>query len=363
MDNKVRNVLTIVLPGAVLAGLMLVRIVMPLNEYSDAERRALAGRPELNVESLIDGTFMTRFENYALDQFPLRDLFRKSKAITRYYVLNQRDYNDFYLANGSIVKMNSEINGAKLEASISKHQKLYNECLEGTDCNIYMSVVPDKNYYYGEKNKHLSMDYEAYVDKLCKGMLYAKYIDIFNCLNSDCYYRTDPHWRQEKIAPVANKLCSEMGVAFDDKFDTQELKELFYGAYYYQSSFEVEADNMYYQTSPSIDRARVKIYLDGDYADASVYDMKKALGKDPYEMFLSGAQPLVVIEAADTASKEKEELIIFRDSFGSSIAPLLLESYSRVTLVDLRYMDISAVKKLIKFENQDVLFLYSTLTF
>ena len=53
--------------------------------------------------------------------------------------------------------------------------------------------------------------------------------------------------------------------------------------------------------------------------------------------------------------------IIFRDSFASSLAPLLLEEYSKISLVDLRYMRLEDLGQFIEFKGQDVLFLYSTL--
>ena len=56
-------------------------------------------------------------------------------------------------------------------------------------------------------------------------------------------------------------------------------------------------------------------------------------------------------------ARTDRELVIFRDSFGSSLAPLLLEGYSRVTLVDIRYLSPS---QLLTFDRQDVWFLYST---
>ena len=55
------------------------------------------------------------------------------------------------------------------------------------------------------------------------------------------------------------------------------------------------------------------------------------------------------------------ELILFRDSFGSSLAPLLSRYYSKVTLIDTRYMAPSMIGDYVNFEDQDVLFLYSTL--
>ena len=53
--------------------------------------------------------------------------------------------------------------------------------------------------------------------------------------------------------------------------------------------------------------------------------------------------------------------LIFRDSFGSSIVPLLVPFYKKITLVDLRYINMNLVNNYITFNNQDVLFLYSTL--
>ena len=55
------------------------------------------------------------------------------------------------------------------------------------------------------------------------------------------------------------------------------------------------------------------------------------------------------------------ELILFRDSFGSSLAPLLLGAYDRITLIDLRYIASPYLEQFVQFrEGQDVLFLYST---
>ncbi|MBR6635258.1 MAG: hypothetical protein IKL41_06515, partial [Clostridia bacterium] len=60
-------------------------------------------------------------------------------------------------------------------------------------------------------------------------------------------------------------------------------------------------------------------------------------------------------------AKTDKELVLFRDSFGSSIAPLLATGYSKVTVVDIRYVQSAILGRFINFENADVLFLYSTL--
>ena len=89
-----------------------------------------------------------------------------------------------------------------------------------------------------------------------------------------------------------------------------------------------------------------------------MYIMEKAYSKDPYEMFLSGTAPMITIE--NPAAKSDKELVLLRDSFGSSLAPLLAEGYKKITVVDIRYIQSSFIGNFVDFENCDVLFLYST---
>jgi hypothetical protein len=87
--------------------------------------------------------------------------------------------------------------------------------------------------------------------------------------------------------------------------------------------------------------------------------MEKLTIPDLYDVFLSGAQPLLVVD--NPKGVPGKELVIFRDSYGSSLTPLLISDYSRVTLVDIRYMSPDQVGDYVTFQNQDVLFLYSAL--
>lgn len=75
-------------------------------------------------------------------------------------------------------------------------------------------------------------------------------------------------------------------------------------------------------------------------------------------MFLTGSRALITIENPNAT--EDRELIVFRDSFGSSIAPLLAGGYSKVTLVDIRYISPAMIGRFVDFEGWDVLFLYSS---
>ena len=90
-----------------------------------------------------------------------------------------------------------------------------------------------------------------------------------------------------------------------------------------------------------------------------LYDIDSLDGLDSYDVFVGGSTPLVKI--TNPNSKSKKELIMFRDSFGSSLAPLLVENYKSVTLVDMRYMTIDVLKEKVDFNNKDILIIYNTL--
>ena len=93
--------------------------------------------------------------------------------------------------------------------------------------------------------------------------------------------------------------------------------------------------------------------------ETGVYDFEKTEGKDPYEFYLSGPSP--VLEVTNPNGEEGRKLIIFRDSFGSSIGPLLMNDYEKIFLVDTRYLLPNFVGNYVDFEGADVLMLYSSL--
>ena len=189
-------------------------------------------------------------------------------------------------------------------------------------------------------------------------MSYAEYIDITGTLELADYYKTDVHWRQERLQDTAAVLAKGLGASLSGEasYTKQALDMPFYGVYCGQSALPLPAETMYYLTGDVLDDCVVTNYEDG--TTGGIYNMDKAAGKDPYEMFLSGPRSLITIENPDCESGK--ELIIFRDSFASSIAPLLAEAYARITLVDIRYLRSDFLDRFIGFEDQDVLFLYST---
>ena len=69
----------------------------PSRDISVAERRQLAQKPAIQTKTLLDGSFMTDFEDASLDQFPLRDTFREAKSLFHRFVLRQSDKSGIYI--------------------------------------------------------------------------------------------------------------------------------------------------------------------------------------------------------------------------------------------------------------------------
>lgn len=120
----------------------------------------------------------------------------------------------------------------------------------------------------------------------------------------------------------------------------------------------VAADELYYLDSEVLRQCKVTSYDTGKAEDTVIYNMEKANGNDAYELFLSGTSALQIIENPNAAAER--ELVVFRDSFGSSLIPLLVDSYSKITVIDTRYVQSKMVGKLVDFHGQDTLFIYST---
>ena len=357
MSSKIKNGMIVILTSVLLLGISIFGILLKDKTFSYSERRLLKQFPNKETSSLLSGKFMNEFEEYALDQFPLRESFRKLKAYTSSYVLHQRDQSGIYNIDGSLSKMEYPMNIDSIDKATSTFQKIYNRYLKESDTNVYFSVIFDKNYYMADKGSVLSMNYDALIKQLREKTAYMTYIDIQDKLDLDDFYKSDPHWRQESIINVAEKLASAMGSDISTNYEVVTLDEPFYGAYSGQSPLFHESDQLRYLEHKQFQECIVTDYQNNRIIP--VYDLEKAKGRDPYEMFLSGSLSLITIENPNATTDK--ELILFRDSFSSSLAPLLVKGYSKITMVDIRYMQSDMLSSWVDFNNKDVLFLYSTL--
>ena len=344
----------------ILALLSAANLVKPANELSYGERRRLAQFPKITADRVLDATFMDEFGKYATDQFLGRDMFRAVKAVFDRFVLQKLDTNGLFMVGEDVYKIEYPLKERTVESLAARLSVLQANYMEGM--NVYLSLVPDKNYFLPDDGRYLLMDYGRITALMREGMPGAQYIDLYGALAAADYYNTDGHWRQERLAAVVAALTAGMGhpLAFDPSAYEAQTYDKFYGAYYGQSARALPPDRLTWLENDVTKNAMAE-YLGMDgimQAGMPLYNTDGLGGMDSYDVFLHGAQPLIVLTNPLDASGR--ELILVRDSYSSSLAPVLLEGYAKITLVDLRYIRPEMLGDYIDFGTQDVLFLLST---
>lgn len=329
----------------------------PAQKQSFSERRALAQAPPFGVVDVLSGQYMRDFEIYAKDQFPQRFLFRRLNAWARTRLFMQGDNHGIYLKEGYAVKMEYPFKPKALEEAMNSFHRLYESYMKKGNHRIFMAVIPDKNYFLSGGD-YPSLDYDRFFQQVKEQSPFAHFVDLREYLSIEDYYRSDIHWAQPHLLRAAEALAERMGIWERLSFHYQPIRldKPFFGIYYGQSALKVQADELVYLDNDNLKDVRV-YNLEKD-SWGPVYDLGKLNGRDPYDLFLSGPAALLIAENPH-ASTERE-LIVFRDSFGSSFIPLLLEAYARVTLIDTRYIAQSLIGDRVDFSDQDVLFFYST---
>ncbi len=337
MKNKI-----ITITFLIMIGLMFVLfIVLPDTELSYFERRRLAKFPT-EFDS-------TKMDDYLLDQFPFRNGFIKLNSLINRNVYSKLDTNNVYVVGEQLVDKLYPINQKEVDSFVNKMNYIWANYLQSS--NVYYSIIPDKAYFL-DGNKYLKADYTKLYNDLKQ--INGSYIDVTSVLTLEDYYKTDIHWKQENLDKIVKTLMPNMGNPYIELEYTAKTHEGFAGASYSKAGGVVPKDTITYLSNYIIDSAAVKHI---EYGEKPVYDETKLTGVDAYDVFLSG--PSSLIEITNVFSDTTKELVIFRDSFSSSLIPLLIPYYNKITVIDLRYITMDYVEKYVQFEGKDVLMLYS----
>ncbi|MDE7477052.1 MAG: hypothetical protein K2M91_03725 [Lachnospiraceae bacterium] len=357
-----------------LVSTIVILVICPKETVSKSERRRLAEKPVLTFDKLKNKSFMDDTEKYLLDHFPFREGLRRMKAHVAYDVLRQKENNDIYVAEGHAAKLEYPLKEASVKRLAAKMTGLRQQYFPEQDA--WYAIVPDKNYFLAEENGYPSIDYERMTTLLSQELdTDFRYMDFMSDLTIDDYYRTDTHWRQEQILGVAADILKNMGFSKkgEDGFTVHEIRD-FYGVYYGQAALPMEPDMIRYLTNEAIDAAGVwsleenmtggKVVMPEETGAVirPVYRLDKledAMSLDKYDIFAGGASSLQVIRSPKASTDKR--LILFRDSYTSSLVPLFLEAYQEIILIDLRYIDSARIGAYVDFSDADILFLYNTL--
>lgn len=336
----------------VIVGMSLIIVLIGLftafdkKTISYLERRNLARFPKVE---LFEPSFYSELDDYLSDHIVFRDELIKLKSLSSHYLFGFRDNHGTYTEDGYLFDIAIQ-DDKSIADLITKTNDLKDDYFK--DQEVYFMAIPRKNDY-SARYFPLDLRYSDIKDELMSG-LDMEFIDIYDLLDLDSYYHTDIHWRQDKIGDIAAYLVNTLNDDYQKVKGTYDTIDDFYGSLYASSFLDVKADTIAYL---SFDEEGIEVYdLEKD-ALVGLYDLSADTHPDKYDVFLDGPSAYIRIENKNVDNGQK--LIIFRDSYASSLIPLLVDSYEKIDVIDLRYFNSSLLDTLDLDKDAKVLFMYS----
>lgn len=349
---------------AFIGAFFILNLVLPDRQFSEQENRYLQMRPEFSFKSLFSGDYTSKFETYTTDQFTFRDEWITLKAASE-LALGKQENNDVHLCeNGTLIEGFKRPENSVLDSNMSA----LNSLVGNTDAKVYFALIPDKSDLYASLlPKNAPNDSEKEVIDYCYGQSNATNVDMYSALSAHkdeyIFYRTDHHWTSLGAYYGLSALAESMGLpcpALDSYTDRHVVSEEFYGTTWSSSGFSwVDPDTMeIFVNAP--ESLKVTSYPQGSPVEGKLYDFSFLEKKDKYSMFMGGNCPMHVIE---TGNEDKPSLLILRDSYTDSLIPFLLDDFSEIHVLDLRYYRASLKAYIEQNDFDNVLVCYSVSNF
>ena len=270
---------------------------------------------------------------------------------------------EYFVVGEGVYRNEKELDEKSIDRAIGKFQTFAADyCGEAE--RVFLALIPSKNGYLNAENGHLNAAEFAILQSVADKWG-GNFIDLSVCLTLEDYYRTDPHWRQERLGFVLRELGAALEFDTDTVLSgdrvlsenwTEEILTTEYIGVYGDEVDGVPAEEMTVLHHPAMDGYIVRNGETGE--EMPLYDTAKLSDRDPYELFVGGPLSLVTIENPNAGNDR--HLVVVRDSFGSALLPMLAQSYGKVTAVDIRYMMPAMVGNFVDCTDADVLFLYSS---
>ena len=262
---------------------------------------------------------------------------------------------EYFVAGEGVYRMEKGLDTKSVDRAMGKfHGMMEDYC--GEAARVFFALIPSKNGYLNTETTFTNDAEREILHYALESWGQENFIDLSVCLTLEDYYRTDPHWRQECLTAVMAALSDALAVEVDVNNWTAETLTVDYIGVYGDEVDGVSAETLTVLHHP--DMEHMTVYNGETGEEIPLYDTAKLTERDPYELFAGGPLSLVTIENA--AADNDRHLIVVRDSFASALLPLLAQSYSKVTAVDIRYMMPALVGNFVDFADADVLFLYSS---
>lgn len=339
-----------------------LNLVLPDKEFSPRENRYLQQAPVFSFKALADGSFTEDFECYITDQFTFRDAWTTLKARCERLTGKQENKGVYYADGGYLLEEFIAPSHEKIAANVG----YINTLAENVDIPVSFALIPGASEIYRDLlPAYAPSDSQKDVIDQAYALFGGETIDMFVPLEEHIddyiFYRTDHHWTSLGAYYGFTAISEAWGLPYSSvaEYERETVSEAFYGTTYSSSGFSwVEPDRM--ETFvPDDGSIEVKSYTNGTPEVVPMYDKSFLNEKDKYSMFFGGNTPRLEIDTGH----EGERLLILRDSYCDSLAPFLMENFSHITMLDMRYFKSSVAEFAAENGFDRILVIYSVENF
>ncbi len=252
-------------------------------------------------------------------------------------------------------------NGLEYAASLNEYKKAL-----GEDVNVYSLVCPTAvSYYMPENYLDLTASEKDNIDNINSALVDVTPVNAYDALllhkNEAIYSRTDHHWQPLGAYYAAQAFAEAADVPFAElsEYETVSLPGYVGTLYGYTKSASLinnPEDFIYYKPKTTTVTTRYSTTFTNPREDVLTLD-PTPMSTSNYYMVFGGDQQITHVS---TECKNGRTLVIFKDSYGNALLPVLTSSFENIYLCDIRYFDLNAVEFVKQVEATDLLFAMNT---
>lgn len=362
------SLVTVLIFFGTIITLACVTVFSEKESFSETQNRTLASFPKFSGKKLYNGSYTSGIESYVSDHFAGHDGWIAAQTYTELLV-GKRERNGIYILKDRLVEKISEPDPDTVTKSIDGIKQF------SVDNGVmpYIMIVPTQAEIYRDQlpPNAPNPDQQKFINGVYSELEeYAVPIDVYSVLSANrdeyIFYRTDHHWTTRGAFLGYTAAAKKMGFTplTEDNYDIDHASGEFKGTFYSKVLYEgIEPDSLDIWL-PSDGGAEPEIEIYSSFGEEptvhkGMYFREYLEVKDKYSTFFGTNQPMITVRTGNEGGR----LLIFKDSYAHCFVPFLTEHYSEITMVDLRYIQLS-YKELIDVSDYDqVLFLYNASTF
>lgn len=381
--------LMIALFAVVSLAIPITTAVLPKQERSEVENRTLAKFPSLINRTKLDkaenfadvvgavrweditvrdkDSYMDKIETYFCDHLAGREEWVRARN-TMEMLAGKKEINEVYTLKNQMIQVFKEYDEEVVNSSLNA-MNLFAETHPEMQCSLmlaptaqelFSSEIPSYAGYLSEK---------TFIDECYKKMQRVSTIDCLSYLSghkSDyVFYRTDHHWTSLGAYYAYCAAAKALGYSSYglNSFNIETASSSFRGTLYSKTlDNSITPDTIDYYFLASGEPTVKMTVFDGQ--KETVYDSLYVRSflevKDKYSSFTGSNAPIVTIE---TNVDNGKNLLLVKDSYAHSLVPFLSKHYSKITMVDMRYLNTDLNRYLDLDEYQQTLFTFNVISF